>query len=398
MKNILLALLAAAVGATGAFSQEETERKPEIKFSGEVKTGIFWKEFQAAGDPVDTNTMLHSMDDAGGEGDQGRFRLNIDFDNGKNFGIRLRFQQQNFKEEYLKYSYAFGYGNFFNDQMTVAIGKLGGSPWGTGGPEEWKELETAQGGGMRVEWKPNFLPAGHQLNAGFVLNYYNAAREAAEDAVERQTLLNILAESVIGISYTHDYFMLRVAYRFDDPVDVRERGVLQAGDVEGGDMVYRVEERYLRTLLPGLSVWALGYLEGVTANKPDFRLFNNWLFAEYNPEMFTAQLRLGYRVVTTRSIFLVKPSFYWHFFDRLISAGVSFEYAQDFGDGKIWAGSPFSHIELEPKVQLNFSSSYIAFVYNWRQEYVGDSGAPNRKGEEPIKQTQRMNLRFCIYY
>jgi hypothetical protein len=392
MKNILLTLLVAAIGAAPAFSQE-------IKFGGEVKTGIFWKEFQTVGDPIDTNTKLHSMDDAGGEGDQGRVRLNIDYDNGKGFGIRIRYQQQNLTDANPQFPYAFGYGNFFDDQMTVAIGKLGGSPWGTGGPEEWKELETGQGGGMRIEWKPSFIPeSAGKLNAGFVLNYYNSSREAAQDAVERQTLLNILQESVIGISYSHDLFLVRAAYRFDDPIDARERGVLEGGDVEGGDMVYRVEEHILNNYVPGLKVWALGYLEGVTANKPDFQQFKNWLFAEYTPDLFTAQLRFGYDVITSRSRFHVKPSFYWNFFDKLLSVGASFWYAQDFGDTKIYKGSPFEFIELEPKVQINFSSSYIAFVYNWRQEYVSLTSAPNRRGAEPIKQTQRMNLRFCIYY
>jgi hypothetical protein len=403
MKNILLALLAAAVAATGAFAQEGTG-SPEIKFGGEVKTGLYWREKQTAGDPPDTETLLHNMDDAGGEGDQGRFRLNIDYDNGKGFGIRLRINQQNFKEDIPKFPYAFGYGNFFDDQLTVAIGKLGGSPWGTGGPEMWKELETAAGGGMRVEWKPSFIPeSGGKLNIGFVLNYYNGVREATGGTDERQTLLDILSESVIGVSFTHEYFLVRAAYRLDGPVDVRDRTIgdliVEGNDLEGGEMVYRLEERFLRTLLPGFSIWALGYIEGVGATLPEVILAQNWLFAEYNPEMFTAQLRFGYDFVESRSVISLKPSFYWHFFDRMLTAGVSFSYAQDFGAGKKYEGSPFSAIELEPKVQLNFTSSYIAFVYNWKREYVQDSQAQNRNpGTDPIKQTQRMNLRFCIYY
>jgi hypothetical protein len=393
MKKILLTLLAAAIGAAPAFSQE-------IKFGGEVKTGVFWKEFQVVGDPVDTNTMLHSMDDAGGEGDQGRFRLNIDYDNGNGFGIRLRIQQQNFKEDIPKFPYAFGYGNFFSDQLTVAIGKLGGSPWGTGGPEMWKELETAQGGGMRVEWKPSFIPeSAGKLNLGFVLNYYNGVREATGD--ERQTLLDLLSETVLGVSYTHDLFMIRAAYRLDGKIDLRDRtfGDLMAkGDLEGGEMVYRVEEHVFKKLLPGFSMWALGYFEGVGATFDDAMLAQNWLFAEYNPDLFTAQLRFGYDVVTNRSRFHVKPTFYLHLFEKLITVGASFWYSQDFGDGKIYPGSPFEFIELEPKIQINFSSSYIAFVYNWRQEYVRERTAPNRGNADPIQQTQRMNLRFCIYY
>jgi hypothetical protein len=393
MKKYLLILLAVMIGAISGFAQE-------LNLSGEVKTGIFWKEFQNAGDPSDTNTSLHSMDDAGGEGDQGRFRLNLDYDNGKGFGIRVRIQQQNFKEDMPKWPYAFGYGNFFSDQLTVSIGKLGGSPWGTGGPEMWKEVDTSAGGGMRIEWKPAFIPeSAGKLNLGFVLNYFNGVREASGD--ERQTLVDLLSESVIGLSYTHDYFMVRTAFRLDGPIDVRDRtfGDLMAeGDREGGEMVYRVEERAIRKYLPGFSIWALGYFEGVGATFADARLAQNWFFIEFDPGVFTAQLRLGYDVVYSRSRFHVKPTFYWHLFDRLITVGASFWYGQDYGEGKIYEGSPYEFIELEPKLQINFSSSYIAFVYNWRREYVNPDQAISRGNSDPIMQTQRMNLRFCIYY
>jgi hypothetical protein len=390
MKKLLLLLLATALGTTSSFAQE-------IKLSGEVKTGVYWRESQRAGDPADSNTLLHSMDDAGSEGQQGRIRMNLDYDNGNGFGIRVRYNLENLNQDYLPISYAFGYGNFFENQLTVAIGKLGGSPWDTGGPEMWKQLENNTFGGMRVEWKPAFIPeSAGKLNIGFVLNWFNSEREAAEDAVDRQTLLDILKESVIGASYTHDLFMVRLAYRFDSEVDAR-RGLLNEGDTEGTDLIYRIEEHVIQRYLPGFSVWALGHLEGVGSNRPDIQYFRNWLFAQYAPDLFTAQLRFGYEFMDSRGRFYVKPSFYWNFFDKLLTAGVSFQYAQDFGDGKIWEGSPFEFIELEPKVQLNFSSSYIAFVYNWKREYVNPD-YPSRRDLEPIKQTHRINLRFCIYY
>jgi hypothetical protein len=56
-------------------------------------------------------------------------------------------------------------------------------------------------------------------------------------------------------------------------------------------------------------------------------------------------------------------------------------------------------MEVEPKIQLNFTSSNIAFVYNWRQEYMGATWAEAvALGKEPIKRTQYLNLRFCIYF
>jgi hypothetical protein len=398
MKKFLLTVLAAAIGVTG-FAQE-------IKFNGEVKTGVYWRESQVVGSNPDTQTYLHNMDDAGGEGDQGRFRLNIDYDNGKGFGIRVRINQQNFKGEMPNWPYAFGYGNFFDEQLTVAIGKLGASPWGTGGPEMWKEVETANGGGMRIEFKPNFIPEKFgKLNIGFVLNYYNGVREAT-GGTERQTLVDLLSESVIGFAYRHEYFMVRAAFRLDGKIDVRDRSVgellQEARDKgekasEGGEMVYRVEEHIIKKYLPGFSVWGLGYCEGVGATIPEVILAQNWLFVEYAPDMFTAQLRFGYDYLNGRSRFHAKPTFYWHLFDKLISVGASFWYGQDFGS-KLFDGSPYEFMEVEPKIQLNFSSSYIAFVYNYRREYVKPADAQNRRGADPIKQTQRMNLRFCIYY
>jgi hypothetical protein len=389
MRRLIILLLIAALPAT-AFAQE-------LKLSGEVKTGIFWKEFQTAGDPVDSNTYLHSMDDAGDETKQGRIRLNMDYDNGNGFGIRIRYQQQEMNNDGFPIVYAFGYGNFFDDQMTVAIGKLGASPWDTGGPEMWKQLENNTFGGMRIEWKPGFLPDGHKLNLGFVLNWFNGVREAAGN--DRPTILDILQESVIGASYTFDgYFMARLAWRLDSKIDEIQRGVMQEGDTEGTEMIYRVEEHIIRKYLPGFSVWALGHLQGVGCNVPEFKYYRNWFFVLYAPDMFTAQLRFGYEYIQSRSRFYAKPSFYWNFFNKLLSVGASFQYAQDFGDGKLWVGSPYESIEVEPKVQLNFSSSYIAFIYNFRKEYVHPLSAPNRRGADPIMQTQRMNLRFCIYY
>jgi hypothetical protein len=395
MKNIfitLLALLFLLAFSTEIFAQE-------LKLSGEAKTGIFWKKTEQEGVaplPSDELVTLHSKDDAGGESNQGRFRLNLDYDNGNNFGMRMRFQYQDWgPNDVPSWEYFFGYGNFFDDQMTVSVGRLGGSPWGTGGPEMWKEIEgTKNGGGMRVEWKPHFIPIEYgQLNLGFVLTYFNSDRDQGWDDRKSISLANILNESVIGLSYTHEYFHVRMAYRFDDEYDAIQDNKITGGKGED-ELVYRLEERIIDKYLPGFKVWALGYFFGISAYNPDITLFQNWLFAEYGPEMFTAQIRFGLDIVPERTVFHVKPSFYWYFFNRLLSVGASFWYGQDFGI-KMYEGSPFVFIEVEPRIQLNFSSSYIAFAYDFRREYV--HGDYLEKGE-PIKQTQWMNLRFCIYY
>jgi len=389
--RVMLALvLGLALGAT-VFGQE-------IKFSGEAKTGIYWQQTQLEGGDVDAFVDMKSTDDAGG--DHGRFRLNIDYDNGNNFGARLRFNWETWRPSVLnappEWKYAFAYGNFFDNQLTVSVGKLGGSPWGTGGPEMWKELEDGGAGGARVEWKPSFVPG--QLNVGFVLNYFNSDMDQGWPQGKPLSLLNILNESIIGASYTHDLFLVRMAYRFDDEYDATQENKNRGGKGED-EFIYRLEERVLKNYLPGFQVWAIGHLFGVTSEYDEVKWFRNWVFVQYAPDQFTAQLRFGLEYITSRSDFFVKPSFYYNLFDNLLSVGLSFTYCQDFGDGKLYEGSPYRYLEIEPKVQLNFTSnnSYIAFAYNFKQEYLHRwSGL--KEGKDPLKQTQWMNLRFCIYY
>jgi hypothetical protein len=370
-----------------------------LTLSGEAKTGILWEEGQDAGKEKDLSKVrMHSKDDAGGS--EGRFRLNMDYINANNFGFKVRIEWNNWTDSTPeKWSYAFGYGNFFDDQLTISAGKLGSSPWGTGGPEMWKELEVARSGGVRVEYKPNFIPE-HlgTVNVGFVLNDFDDPNEAS--ITREATFTDILMESVLGISYTHSLFHVRLAYRLDSERDSKQR---MDGEKEGGKMIYRAEDRVLTNYLPGFQVWALGYLEGVGIGVHDmFYNFQNWFFAEYSPPLlgnlstpFTAQIRFGYDYVESRQIFHIRPSFYWHFFDKLISAGASFWYGQDYGN-KMFPGSPYFYMEFEPKVQLNLSSSYVAFVYSMRRQYKGDYA--ERGNSDPVRQTQFINLRFCIYF
>jgi hypothetical protein len=387
-----------AAFAAAAFAQEDST----FKVSGEAKTGIYWESVQTMGKESEENVKLHSKDDAGSG--MGRFRVNMDWERADGFGMRMRFTFQQFRNDLGGdwWSYGFGYGNFFERQLTVSVGRLGGSPWGTGGPEMWKELEE-QAIGMRVEFKPAFIPEEFgRFNVGFVLNDYNSAKDQGWPSDKPLTLLEILSETVMGLSYTHDNFMGRFSYRGDGDWDLRENGAAEKGK-EGGELVYRLEERALKNVLPGFQIWALGYWVGLGADSEEFYLFQNWLFTQYDPPElfglvtpFTAQFRVGFDYIPNRSVLHLRPNFYWHFLNKLISVGAQFLYAQDFGDNRIQGEHPFIYMEVEPKIQLNFQSSYIAFVYNWRREYFHATDAI--PGFDPIKQTQFMNLRFCIYY
>jgi hypothetical protein len=384
MKKILLILFAIFITAS-VFAQE-------LKLSGEAKSGIYWEQIQYESKDPEAEVKLKSTDDAGGN--QGRFRINLDYFNGNNFGFKARIQWENWVEKYpSNWPYAFGYGNFFEDQLTISVGKLGSSPWGSGGPEMWKELEDGTYGGMRTEWKPASIPG---LNAGFVLNYYDSDRDQGWDDETPVTILNLLQESVIGVSYTHELFHARVAYRLDGSMDSIQSNK-QYGGMGEDSLVYRIEERALKEYLPGFQIWALGHLFGLSAKMEEIKWFRNWFFIQYAPDLFTAQLRFGHQYIESRTEFLVKPSFYLNLLDGLLSIGAAFTYCQDFGDGKVYEGSPYYYIEAEPKIQLNFTSSYVAFAYNYRQEYVHPY-PELAVGKDPLKQTQWMNLRFCIYF
>jgi hypothetical protein len=174
------------------------------------------------------------------------------------------------------------------------------------------------------------------------------------------------------------------------------------GKKEGDKLLYRIEERALASYLPGFQMWAIGYLVGVGAEDTQFYSFENWLFAEYSPPKmgslvtpFTAQVRLGYDYVENRQIIHIRPSFYWHLFNKALSIGVMGKYGQDFGN-KVFEGSPYLYIEVEPKIQFNFSNSNIALAYNLRRQYLGYY--PEAKNDDPIRQTQWLNLRFSIYF
>jgi len=108
-------------------------------------------------------------------------------------------------------------------------------------------------------------------------------------------------------------------------------------------------------------------------------------------------MRFGFDVRETRNILHFRPSFYYKFFDNLLNAGVSFSYAQDYGEGKMYKGSPYAYIEVEPKLQVNFSpNAYAAFAYNYRSEYGREAQVHKDKGIKPLKERQWVNLRFCV--
>jgi hypothetical protein len=407
MKKILILLLTLALANT-AFSQD-------LQVSGEIKTGILWSQYENGLDKLDANSVpvgIGSKDDAGNG--PGRFRINVDYLNHDiNVGFKFRINWERWDDNNNQpvpgWAYAFGYGKFFDNQLTMSLGKLGASPWGTGGPEKYKELEAVSNtGGMRFEYEPAFLPG---LNAGLVLNGFNGTRE---EWVKPMSLFHILEETVVGVSYTHDLFHARMAFRFDSEADGAGRGSGWINGKEGGELVYRLEERAIRNFLPGFSIWAMGWIKGIGTDKAnvdaevDWLSSWNWLFFEYVPDPFTAQIRLGYDAYTDKNVLYVKPSFYLYpmaFFkpemSKLIKVGASFEFTKDFGNvtKDDHPDAVYREIELKPLLQVNLSpNAYAAFEYSFSREWVKWGQTYKDLGVLPLIQRQWINIRFGLTY
>jgi hypothetical protein len=375
MKKFFAALAVLALTALPAFADE-------FELSGELKTGLFWESVQEGDGEAKQEAKLHNNDDAGGN--EGRLRLNFHYRH-DNIGVKLRFQETAWEIESLKWGeafpYAFIYGNFLNDQIKISAGGLGDSPWGRGGPEEWDELDAAVMG-IRAEIKPAVIPG---LNIGFALNDWNGYEPEGEE----RTFGELLQETVLGVSYDHEYFGLRFAYRLDSEADFYLKGT---EGIDGAELIYRVEERILKNVLPGFQIWANGHYKGIgQENEENESLFTaaNVLYVQYAPDLFTAQLRLGYDTYWKRQVLSVRGGFYYNILSFL-SAGASVSYVQDY-ETKDSPDSPFSEWNVEPMVKIAFGGAYVELVYHYGGEYT------KTKPDVEIK-TQWINLRLVYTF
>jgi hypothetical protein len=406
MKKLITVSVIALCVAVQVFSQE-------ITMSGEFKTGLFWFTSETEGRDAISGAFIHNSEDtnlaatseySNFKQNPGRFRLNFQVDTG-NIGTKFRFETTRWpgalqaRAGYFPmayWGYAFAYGYFWDNQIKISGGKMGDSPWGSGGPEMWRELDTAIG--IRFEFIPGFIPfiRQGQLNFGFVFNDMNTSSEGMSQAGRpASTLLDILQESVLGFSYTHDYFLVRLAYRLDSLAD----------DDIGDQLLYRVEERIIQKFLPGFQIFANGYFFGLNGrtfsdgevksieNKENVTA-TNWVYVQYAPDNFTAQLRFGFDVAPSADMYYLRASFFYNFFNNLVNAGTAFEWAQDSGPNR--RGHEYLRWFLEPQVRLNLApGTYVAFVYRYQDDYH----VWNAMNTETIKSiTHWINLRAVFSF
>jgi hypothetical protein len=418
MRKIVIVLLAALLTAQAVCAQELT-------ISGEIKTGIYMEQEQIGNnDPVAKGGATNNDGDSGSG--EGRLRLDFRFAYG-DIGLRVRFQVEpatRAQGPFLPtWSFAYAYGNLFNEQLTISAGLLGESPWGTGGPWLRSEPETreyigrnelsgdpytANMGlvGIRFEYKPSFLSG---LNVGFVLNQPDMT---AID-VQKQTFADVLGESVIGVAYEHDYFAFRAGYRFDSEADTYGNKTN-----EGGRLTYRAEERILNTLIPGMQIWLNGDYYGIGCDQRDFvkngrpvklgvgEYLINWLYWQWDADNFITQFDVCFAsyksynnsefnsAVPERQEYQsleFLPAFYYKFFGNLLQAGLKLGFGMEFGPGKTYIDSPYQYISVEPQIRLNIGgNAYIAAVYNFTDKYMWFDEI-ERRGEKSVKHS--INIR-----
>jgi len=387
-KKVTALALVALLTAGFIFAQE-------LEISGEMKTGFYWEQIEVNGKKTFEDAKMHNNDDAGPN--QGRFRLNLHTYNEHNMGMKVRFEQTAWgATQPNQWAYAMAYGNFLDNQLRVTIGRLGESPWGAGGPDLWNELDNQVG--IRTEIMPHFAPG---LDIGFVLNSYNGVKHNEfNDFAPDNKLVDMLRETVLGIAYTNDYFHGRFALRLDGEVDSLGASFTDpTKDLqENMELVYRLEERIIRQVLPGFSIWANGYWKGVGEDpniKDDdsFYAFLNYLYIDYSPEAFSARLGAGLFVTKGLNTLVGRASFYYNIFPFL-SLGAAGNYRQVYGKYAPDDGKPFLLWGVEPQLRITFNpNAYIAFVYNYGQEYVSEGQAAR-----VLQDKQWVNLRVVYTF
>jgi hypothetical protein len=393
MKKIITMLLSGLVATGFVFALDNI-----IEISGEIKTGFFIEEREQGGETYSKNGIYNNDGDSGPSG--GRIRMGIGL-NTKGLGLRTRFSQQNFllrpkgindtSISRIGVDFAYVYGNLFNSQLKISGGLLGESPWGTGGTELGKELENDGGDplpGIRVEWKP--LGSLRGLNLGFVLNRQDGT--VPSDA--KIEFGGIVLESILGISYEHKYFAFRFAYRFDQGIDS------PAAIVDGEKLLYRVEERFLWMLVPGLSISANGYCQGINAegkgsgrSTPGY--IQNWLYLLYDPANFSAGVNVGYRdgFVNDEQKLELRPYFYYKLINNYLLAGLMGGMEIGYNNGKSIEDAFYNFWFIEPQVKVNVNNNfYIAFVYRYT------SGAYDTETSYKDQNTHWVNIRLCYTF
>ena len=369
----------------------------ELEISGEIRSGIMWDYYQqwdfSEGAWEEERVSLARIHINDGSSDfQGLFRMNMNISHG-NVGAMIRFEQTHFASGgFPHWAHAFGYGTFFEDAVRVSVGQLGLSPWGRVriGP---RQIENAIDHyfGIRTEISPFAVPG---LTFGFVLNSWDQRFDAVDD---QRSLGDMLMESVIGVTFTNDFFYGRLAWRLDGQADGIPEMDIDLGRMvffqEGHQMMYHLEARRIPHV-PDFSLWATGWFRGIVGAERDyFRVFQNWLYAEFTPEAFRATLGLGLETRgNSNNFFTASAGFHYNVLPFL-RVGSNFIYTVNFGENRMERDVPFYFISIEPEIRVNISPAvFFALVYGYFNGHVLENEALH------LRRGHWVNLRAVITF
>ena len=368
----------------------------DLEISGEIRSGIMWDYYQEWDHQEDawqedhvSLARIHVND--GSSDFQGLFRMNMNISHG-NVGAMIRFEQTHFASGGFPYwAYAFGYGIFLDDMIRVSVGQLGLSPWGSVkiGPRQ-SENALDHHFGIRTEISPLAVPG---LTFGFVLNSWDLRFDPIDD---QRSLGDMLMESVLGVTFTNDFFHGRLAWRLDGQADGIDEMDIDLGRVvflqEGHQMMYHLEARIPH--IPDLSLWTTGWFRGVVGAERDyFRVSQNWLYAEFAPPAFRATLGLGLETRGNSDNFFTASAGFHYNVLPFLTVGSNFIYTVNFGENRMERDVLFYFMSIEPEIRLNISASmFFALVYGYFNGHVLENEALH------LRRGHWVNLRAVITF
>jgi len=405
VKKYLLLMLLVFVLIGFAFAQDmedETEEEAPkkivtVEYNGELKTGLYWMKQSTTGQPEDEEEgRFHNNDDAGNNFGRARFDINMYADRipgavVDRIGMKLRFEQTGWgPANFVNLGYVYGYGEIFDGMLGFRLGKLDGNPWAAGGPDIWQQLD---GGliGFRFEHVTKYIPERFgYFNVGFTINNYNNSQYMERKDLDTSLFTDILKETVIGIAYTHKYAHARFSWRFDGGIDVYNADVS-----EGMELMYRIEERFLQTKVPGFQIFLNGWYKGIFTGDPDVQLYRNWFYTNWDHKWFSSQIRIGYLQGVNHHELQTRFQFYFNIF-KWMSLGFSTMFQVDFGDTRV-EGASYKLFNIEPQLRFTLApGTYMAFVYNFQNEPVT---IPHPDGDYlGQKKTHWINIRMVLTF
>ncbi|GHT52817.1 hypothetical protein FACS1894106_2330 [Spirochaetia bacterium] len=407
MKKLLACFIVLSLVSFAVYAEDG------LTFGGEVKTGLNITGQSGGGQPKkDAIMRVKNTDDASqGEG-PGRVRANFTYTKGI-IQFKWRFEVDANADTFtpnindtVKFIYATG--DFFDNQLHLSIGKLGGeNPFETGGDEIWTNVNEDGSSGIKAEWKPKFLPG---LDLGIL---FPAATNSKAPNIGQY-----LSETSLLARYNADILDLRLGFQFDgdgDGESAKNTDGTINHDLEtesGAKLVYRLDPKLSR-IVPGFQVWANGVFNGLPVfvdGVPESKLnTQNWLYIKYaSGNLTNAQLRLGFETRGKNPVdnsvvpmtLNIRPRFGYKILDWMevqvaVNAALNLKFEEDYKVAGLYEPSAFDSLYIEPKLVFNLGGgATIAPLYGLT---VNPANSKSANSDE-AKLTHTFEVRFVYSF